>query len=91
MPKKLLGIIAGVVVGTPVSAVRKSIDEEKHGISDMCGYNNKARAVIPAAVFLAPFMLVTGVLEAPFYALNNSLVNHAKPFSKEQFSLGDED
>ncbi len=85
--KKFLGVVTGLVVGTPVCAIRKPIDEDKYAIADLTGNSKKARAVVPTAVLWAPFAGVAGLLEAPFYALNNSLVNSDKPFSKEQFSL----
>jgi hypothetical protein len=87
LAKKFLGVMTGVVVGTPVCMVRKPMDEDKYAISDLTGHSKKGRAVVPTAVLWAPFSAVQGVLEAPFFAFNNSLVNYDKPFSKEQFSL----
>ena len=87
LAKKFLGVMTGVVVGTPVCMVRKPMDEDKYAVSDLTGNSTKGRAVVPTAVLWAPFSAVQGVLEAPFVALNNSLVNYDKPFSKEQFSL----
>jgi hypothetical protein len=81
LAKDFFGVLTGVVVGTPVCMVRKPMDEDKYAVSDLTGNSKKGRAV------WAPFSAVQGVLEAPFYALNNSLVNYDKPFSKEQFSL----
>ncbi len=85
--KKIIGVVTGVVVGAPVCAVRKPLDEDKYAIADLTGNSKKGRAVIPTAVLWAPFACVEGILEAPFFAINNSLVNYDKPFSKEQFSL----
>ncbi len=87
LPKHVLGVAAGIVVGVPVDMVRKPLDEDKYGIKSVNGDNKKGRIVVPTAVFWAPFAAVGGVLEAPFYAVNNSLVNMDKPFSKEQFSV----
>jgi hypothetical protein len=87
LAKKFLGVMTGAVVGTPVCMVRKPMDEDKYAVSDLTGNSKKGRAVVPTAVLWAPFSAVQGVLEAPFFAFNNSLVNYDKPFSKEQFSL----
>jgi hypothetical protein len=85
--KKLFGVISGIAVGTPVCMVRKPMDEDKYAVADLTGNSTKGRAVLPTAVIWAPFSVVQGVLEAPFFAFNNSIVNYDKPFSKEQFSL----
>ena len=83
-----LGVVAGVVVGVPVSMIRRPFEEEKYGIAQMAG-DNGLRAKIPAAIFYFPFAVVSGAFEAPWYAINDSVVNYDKPFSKEQFSLVD--
>ena len=85
--KKFLGVVTGVIVGTPVCMVRKPLDEDKYAVADLTGNSDKGRAVVPTTVLWAPFSVVGGILEAPFCAFNNSLVNYDKPFSKEQFSL----
>lgn len=82
-----LGIVTGIVIGIPVCAVRKPIDEDKNAVGSLAGSSKKNKVVVPSAIFWTPFAAVAGVLEAPFYALNNSLVNADKPFSKEQLSL----
>jgi hypothetical protein len=87
LAKKFLGVMTGVIVGTPVCMVRKPMDEDKYAVADLTGNSTKAKAVVPTAIFWAPFSAVGGILEAPFCAVNNSLVNYDKPFSKEQFSL----
>lgn len=87
-PLRLIGVAAGFAIGTPICGIRKPIDEEKYGVDDMTGGSDKKRTVIPAKIFWAPFAVVSGALEAPFFAFNNALVNYDKPFSKEQFSLG---
>jgi len=85
--KKLLGVVTGTIVGTPVCMFRKPIEEDKSATNDLTGDSDKGRAVVPTLALWAPFAGVAGVLEAPFCAFNNSLVNYKKPFSKEQFSL----
>jgi hypothetical protein len=82
-------VLTGIVVGIPVCAVRQPIHEEKYGISQTAGEKARPRKTIPYALIYAPFAVVSGLIEAPFYALNNSLINYDKPFSKEQFSLTD--
>jgi hypothetical protein len=84
---KFLGVVTGIIVGTPICMVRKPLDEDKYAVADLTGTSNKGRAVAPTAVLWAPFAGVQGILEAPFWAVNNSLVNYDKPFSKDQFSL----
>ena len=89
LPKKTIAFLVGAVVGTPICAVRKSIDEAKDGTHGMVGETDKKQLIIPATLFWLPFAVVTGTLEAPCYAVINSLENADKPFSKEQFSLGE--
>jgi len=69
--------------------VRQPIHEEKYGIFSTAGAKAPPKKSVPAAVFYAPFALVSGLIEAPFYAFNNSVVNYDRPFSKEQFSIND--
>ena len=87
LAKKFLGVVAGAIVGTPVCMFKRPIVDDKYAVSDLTGNSDKPRAVVPAAALWAPFAGVAGVLEAPFFAANNSLVYWQKPFSKEQFSL----
>lgn len=69
--------------------VRQPIHEEKYYISQTAGEKTRPRKTIPYAIINAPFALVSGLIEAPFFALNNSIVNYDKPFSKAQFSITD--
>jgi len=82
-------MLIGIVVGIPICAVRQPIHEEKYGVYQTAGKKARPRKTIPYAVIYAPFALVSGLIEAPFYALNNSIVNCDKPFSKQQFSITD--
>jgi hypothetical protein len=84
---KLLGVATGIIVGTPICMVRKPLDEDKYAVADLTGNSHNGRAVVPTAALWAPFAAAQGILEAPFWAVNNSLVNYKKPFSKNQFSL----
>jgi hypothetical protein len=90
LPARMFGAAAGLIVGIPVCAVRRPIAGENYGIDSTAGRHSEPRKKIPAAFLYAPCAIVTGLIESPFYALNNSLVNFNKPFSKEQFSLVDE-
>ncbi|MBU6454249.1 MAG: hypothetical protein KGS72_20900 [Cyanobacteria bacterium REEB67] len=90
LPSRIFGAAAGIIVGIPVCAVRRPIAGENYGIDSTAGRHSEPRKKIPAAFLYAPCAIVTGLIESPFYALNNSLVNFNKPFSKEQFSLVDE-
>jgi hypothetical protein len=85
--KVIFGAITGLIVGTPVCMVRQTINEDKLATKDMTGANQEKKNVVTASTCWAPFSAVQAVLEAPFYALNNTLVNYDKPFSKEQLSL----
>ena len=87
--KRVLGIVVGTVVGTPVCVVRKTIDEEKYGINGMIGTSNNKKAQVAAGLFWAPFAVFTGAVESPAYAAINSLNATDEPFTKSQFSLSD--
>ena len=86
--KKLASISSGIIVGTAVNMVRKPIDEEKLAIEDLGGQKKQnPRFSKPFGVFWSPFAAAAGIIEAPFYALDNSLVHSDKSFSRKQFSL----
>jgi hypothetical protein len=86
--KKLAGIVAGVFVGTAANDIRKPVDEEKLALNDLGGAKKQnPKFTVPFGIFWAPFAGVQGLLEAPFYALDNALVHSDAPFSKQQLSL----
>lgn len=88
-PLKVLGFVTGCAVGVPVSVVRNPISEEKWSIDNWTGDNkDKPRVTVPAGLFWAPFAVIDGVILAPFSAVKYSAKNFNKPFSKEQFGLG---
>ena len=87
--RECVGVVLGTLVGIPVCAVRKPIAEEKYGIAQMSGEHNQLRVKIPAAIFYLPIAVATGVFEAPYWAVGNSVIYSDQPFSKDQFSLGD--
>ncbi|MBX9724477.1 MAG: hypothetical protein K2X81_23910 [Candidatus Obscuribacterales bacterium] len=89
-PKKTIGFCIGSIVGIPVCCVRKPIDEEKYGVGQMTHDSDDARVKIPAKIFYFPMAAASGILEAPFSSVKNSWQNRDEPFSKAQFSLGEE-
>ena len=88
-PLKVLGFLAGTVGGTPVCLVKRLANDEVEGTRALVGKSRSLFLLVPAGVFWLPFAGIAGVLEAPFYSMQNSIVS--KPFSKEQFSLGNVD
>jgi len=87
--KKFVSFLAGTVVGVPVCMVRRSKYEDWYAVHGMVGDsdNKLARATLGTLWF--PFAVVTGVCEAPFDGAINAFRNTDKPFSKDQFSLGE--
>ena len=88
------GFVAGFFVGMPIYFVRKlphDIAEQTHGIvgTVVKDENNKVLAV-PALAFALPMAAIVVALETPVCSLHNAWMAE-KPFSKEQFSLGDLD
>ena len=83
------GVVLGTFVGMPIAAVRKSVDEEKEGIRYMAGQTDQKVVLVPIGLFWAPLAILTGVLEAPIYGPMDAFKHYDKPFSREQFSLGD--
>lgn len=88
-PKRVLGVLVGAAVGTPVCAVRKSIWETKYGADGMVGESDNKFLRYAATTFWLPFGVVTGLMEAPAYATINSLAYSGEPFGKDSFSLGE--
>ncbi len=89
LPFKSVAFAVGAVVGTPICMARKIVDEEKDGIKGCVGDTDKQHMRIIAGMFWLPFAATVGAAEAPVYSTINSLVNADKPFSKDQFSLGE--
>jgi hypothetical protein len=90
IPKRVLGAIVGTVVGTPVCIARRILWDEKDGIRGIVGDTSNKVAIVSAGAFWLPFSITTGCVEAPCYSFKHSMCNTDKPFSKEQFSLGNE-
>jgi hypothetical protein len=90
LPVKALGFLVGSVVGIPVCAVRSTIYDEKYTIRQWTGDSDQKKLTIPAGVFWAPFAVFTGVGSSPLLAIKHSGKKFNAPFSKGQFSLGDD-
>jgi hypothetical protein len=90
VPKRVLGTVIGTFVGTPICAVRRIAYNEKYGLHGMIGDADNKLAIVSAGAFWMPFSVVIGAVEAPCYSFKHSLCNNDKPFSKEQFSLGND-
>ena len=88
---KAISIIPATLIGTPVNWVKKPIDEEKYTIGQATNDSHNPKQTVSAGILWAPFAMITGVLEAPFFALDNALRNCDQPFSKAQFSLTEGD
>jgi hypothetical protein len=91
-PKAIAGFCAGAIVGTPICFVRKfpsEVTQGAHGFVGSLGSNdNKKLLFVPACVAWLPVAGVVSAMEAPGFALKDAYTAE-KPFSKEQFSLGD--
>ena len=94
MPKTIAGFCAGVIVGMPVCFVRKlpgEINDGAHGlVSSLTDDDDHKLLLVPAAVLWLPAASLTSFASAPANAVKNAY-KADKPFSKEQFSLGDWD
>jgi hypothetical protein len=94
LPKAIAGFCAGAIVGTPICFVRKfpkELNDGAHSFVGSIGSNdNKKLLFIPAYVAWIPFAGFISLVEAPAYAVKDAYTAE-KPFSKEQFSLGELD
>lgn len=88
-PARIAGVIVGSVVGTPVCAIRKTIDEEKYGIQGMVGDTDNKLKKVAAGVFWLPFSVLLAPAESPICATVNAMRESDKPFSKSQFAISD--
>lgn len=87
-PLAVMGICAGFVVGSPIAIARRFVHDEKSGTRGIAGDTSNPWLLAPAAVISLPFAAISGFCEGPVYAFRNSYMAD-KPFSKEQFSLGE--
>jgi hypothetical protein len=89
VPKKTLALVVSSFAGVPIAMVRRYAHAEVDGAHGMVGDTENKFLLIPAGILWLPFAACLGVMEAPGCALKNSFYNFDKPFSKEQFSLGE--
>lgn len=87
-PLRIVGLVSGFTIGTPISIARRVVHQEKSGTRGIAGETTNPALLIPAGTFWFPFAIFSGVCEGPVYAFRNSYMAE-KPFSREQFSLGD--
>ncbi len=89
-PLSIAGFACGTVVGTPICFVRK-LPSEWHnlayGFTGSITDNQNKLLSIPAGIAWLPFSATAALMEAPVYAFKDAYMAE-KPFSKEQFSLG---
>lgn len=89
--KSIVGFCAGAIVGTPICFLRKfpsEVSEGAHGfVGSITSNDNNKLLLVPACVAWLPVAGVVSALEAPGFALKDAYTAD-KPFSKEQFSLG---
>lgn len=89
-PLCIAGFTCGTVVGTPICFVRKLPSEVKnlaHGFVGSITDHESKFFLIPVGIFWLPFAGTAALMEAPVYAFKDAYMAE-KPFSKEQFSLG---
>lgn len=90
MPIKGASVATSMVIGVPVAIIRKSAENTKDQTKKIAGDNaNPVMTGLSALVGL-PIGLVSGTIDGSQAGFKNSL-KCDKPFSKEQFSLGDLD
>ncbi|MBX9724478.1 MAG: hypothetical protein K2X81_23915 [Candidatus Obscuribacterales bacterium] len=87
-PLMVLGVPAGFVAGTPICFLRRFAHDEASGTRGIVGESNNKMLLLPAGAVYLPFAIFTSFVEAPVYAFRNSWMAD-KPFSKDQFSLGE--
>jgi len=94
LPKAIAGFCAGAIIGTPICFVRKFPKELNDGAHSFVGSiadnDNKKLLFVPAYVAWIPFAGFISLCEAPALAIKGAYTAE-KPFSKEQFSLGELD
>jgi len=69
--------------------VRRSKYEDWFAVNSMVGDSGGKFKRVTLKVLWGPFAVVTGVCESPIDGLINAVRNSDKPFSKDQFSLGE--
>ncbi len=90
MPLKGASVATSMVIGIPVAIVRKSAEATKEQTKKVAG--DKANPVMTgfSALVGMPIGIMSGTIDGTKKGFKNSL-KCDKPFTKEQFSLGDLD
>jgi len=89
-PVCIAGFACGTIVGTPICFFRKlpsEIHNLAYGFVGSITDNQSKYLLIPAGIAWLPFSGTAALMEAPVYAFKDAYMAE-KPFSKEQFSLG---
>jgi hypothetical protein len=92
-PLCIAGFTCGTIVGTPICFVRKLPAEVRnlaHGFVGSITEKESKLLLIPVGIAWLPFAGTAALMEAPVYAFKDAYMAE-KPFSKEQFSLGELD
>ena len=82
------GVCLGTAVGLPVCLFRRLGHDIVEGAHGMVGDTNNKLLLVPAAALWSPLAFCTAAMECPVYAIRDAWMAE-KPFSKEQFSLGE--
>lgn len=88
IPLMGIGICSGFILGTPVCIARRFVHDDIQDSKGLVGDTENPLKLIPGILVSLPFAAFTSFCEGPVYAFRNSYMAE-KPFSKEQFSLGD--
>lgn len=94
MATRLASFTTGVVIGTPISILRRTHMEIKQGEHDLLGDEDtilkKALFVFPGLLMAVPFGGVSGGLGGCAFSVKNAWAGSKdEPFGKTSFSLGD--
>ncbi|HEY9786471.1 MAG TPA: hypothetical protein V6D17_13775 [Candidatus Obscuribacterales bacterium] len=89
VPVKLVSFSAGALVGTPIAVVRMTSKNTVQATKDISGKDANPIKVGFASLLGLPIGVVTGTVEGGYYGMENAAIHTDKPFSKEQFSLGE--
>ena len=90
MPMKGASVATSMVVGIPVAIVRKSTEATKDQTKKVAGDNANPVMTGFSALVGLPIGIMSGTIDGSRTGFKNAL-KCDKPFTKEQFSLGDLD
>lgn len=89
MPLKAASVATTLVVGTPIAVARKIGNNTCDMTKAVAGDDSNPLMTGAVGLFVAPVGVIAGTAEGGFYGVKNSMVHVDKPFSKDQFSLGE--